>query len=526
MSPHSTERIFIYGPPGSGKSAVAASLAEGLNLPPYDLDGEIESQAQASIAEIFQQEGEAGFRRRERQALRQALQRGRGVFALGGGALLDDENRRLVENAGPVTCLAAPMPVLLERLRVSAGERPLLKDDLPARLEELVGRRAAHYASFPLQIDTVDVSPAEAAWEIQVRLGRFHARGMGAGYDVLIRSGLLESLGEALARRGLNGPVAVVCDENVAGLYGERVLVTLSEAGIGAKLVSIPAGEEHKTMQTVQALWDAFLEAGLERGSTVLALGGVVTGDLAGFAAATFLRGIHWVAAPTSLLAMVDASIGGKTGADLPRGKNLVGAFHPPRLVLADPDTLSTLPEAELRSGLAEVVKAGIIADPALFAVCRGDWDTVHTSLEDIVRRAAAVKVRTIQEDPYEKGGRAALNLGHTFGHALEAASGFRLRHGEAVAIGMVAAARLSERLGMAEGGLVEEIAGTLRGLGLPVQPPESLSWEAVHPWMGVDKKRHAGSLRFVLPERIGQVQVGVEVGDLRLVRDALYWSY
>ena len=523
MNPNIPEQIFIYGPPGSGKSAVATSLGEGLALPPYDLDREIESQVQASIAEIFQQEGEAGFRRRERQALSQLLDSGRGVFALGGGALLDDENRRLVENAGPLVCLDAPTPVLLERLRASAGERPLLKDDLPARLEELVKRRAAHYASFPLQVVTADKTPDEVAWEIQVGLGRFHVSSMGAGYDVLIQKGSLESLGEALVRRGLNGAVALVCDENVAGLYCERTLAALSEAGLGTKLVSIPAGEEHKTMQTVQVLWDAFLEAGLERGSTVLALGGGVTGDLAGFAAATFLRGINWVAAPTSLLAMVDASIGGKTGADLPGGKNLVGAFHPPRLVLADPETLSTLPEAELRSGLAEVVKAGVIADPALFAACGRGWDVVMISLENIVRRAAAVKIGTIQEDPYEKGRRAALNLGHTFGHALEAASGFQLRHGEAVSIGMVAAARLSERLGLAAGGLAEEIAETLRCLGLPVQPPSNLSWEAVHPWMGVDKKRRGGSLRFVLPERIGQVQVGVEVGDMGLVRDALY---
>jgi 3-dehydroquinate synthase len=523
MSHNNPERIFIYGPPGSGKSAVAASLAGALSLPDYDLDAEIEARSRTTIPEIFQQEGEAGFRQRERQALNQLLQRGRGVFALGGGALLDGDNRRLVENAGQVACLAAPVTVLLERLQASAGERPLLSDDLPARLADLVARRADHYASFPLQVDTVGVTPAEVAGEIQVRLGRFHVSGMGEGYDVLIQAGCLGALGEAFAGRGLKGPVAVVCDENVARYYAAGALTALSGAGISATLATIPAGEEHKTMHTVQALWDAFLDAGLERGSTVVALGGGVTGDLAGFAAATYLRGIAWAAAPTSLLAMVDASIGGKTGADLPRGKNLVGAFHPPRLVLADPDTLSTLPEAELRSGLAEVVKAGIIADPALFTVCRHGWEIALVSLEELVRRSAAVKIRVIQEDPYEQGRRAALNLGHTFGHALEAASGYQLRHGEAVAIGMVAAARLSERLGLAASGLAEEIAETLNGLGLPVQPPANLDWETVHPWMGVDKKRRGGSLRFVLPEAIGQVAVGVEVSDLSLVREVLY---
>ena len=192
-------------------------------------------------------------------------------------------------------------------------------------------------------------------------------------------------------------------------------------------------------------------------------------------------------------------------------------------MVLADPATLRSLPVAELRSGLAEVVKAGIIDDPALFAACSQGLDAVQASLEEIVRRAAAVKIRMIQDDPYEVGRRAALNLGHTFGHALEAASGYQIRHGEAVSIGMAAAARLSGRLGLAGGGLAEEIAETLRGLGLPVQLPLDLDWDAIQGGMWVDKKRRAGSHRFVLPVRIGLVQVGVEVRDLSLVRDALY---
>ena len=523
MSPKSPEQIFVYGPPGSGKSAVSSRLAEALSLPYYDLDGEIETSSQASIPAIFQQEGEAGFRQRERQSLSQLLLHGRGVFALGGGALLDPGNRQRVENAGPVLCLAAPAPVLLERLQATAGERPLLADDLPARLADLVERRAGHYASFPLQVDTVGKTPEDVAWEIQVRLGRFHVRGMGSGYDVLIRQGILENLGEAFFERRLGGLFALVCNETVAGLYADGALAALAQAGIGAQLVTIPVGEEHKSMQTVHVLWDAFLAAGLERSSTVLALGGGVTGDLAGFAAATFLRGVDWVAAPTSLLAMVDASIGGKTGVDLPQGKNLGGAFYPPRMGFSDPATLRSLPVAELRSGLAEVVKAGIIDDPALFAACSQGLDAVQASLEEIVRRAAAVKIRMIQDDPYEVGRRAALNLGHTFGHALEAASGYQIRHGEAVSIGMAAAARLSGRLGLAGGGLAEEIAETLRGLGLPVQLPLDLDWDAIQGGMWVDKKRRAGSHRFVLPVRIGLVQVGVEVRDLSLVRDALY---
>ena len=455
------EKIFIYGPPGSGKSAAGRQLASALGLPFYDLDEEIELRSRATIPELFQREGEAGFRRRERKILVKFLD-GAGVVALGGGALLNPYSRGDAESAGQVICLSAQVDDLVERLLADVEERPLLAGDLRSRLAELVEQRAAHYGSFPLQVETSGLSPDETAWEAQVRLGMFHVRGMGSGYDVRVLPGGLERAGEMLTQRRLKGPVAVVSDENVAPLYADKVRLSLDAAGLESRLVLIPAGEGHKTVQTVNALWEAFLDAGLERSSTVLALGGGVTGDLAGFAAATFLRGVAWVAAPTSLLAMVDASLGGKTGADLPRGKNLVGAFHPPRLVLADPTTLASLPEAELRSGLAEVVKAGVIGDEALFRLCAQGWDGVLEAMDNVVRRSMAVKIRLIQEDPYEKGQRAALNLGHTIGHALEAGSGYRLRHGEAVAIGMVAAARLSERLGIAQVGLAEEIAAAL----------------------------------------------------------------
>ena len=279
-----------------------------------------------------------------------------------------------------------------------------------------------------------------------------------------------------LRRLGLIEKAVVVSDTNTAPIYAAQVQDVLRKAGIDAQLVVIQAGEVHKTMQTVSVLWEEFLNVGLERGSTVVALGGGVVGDLAGFAASVFLRGINWVILPTTLLAMVDSSLGGKTGADLPQGKNLVGAFHPPRLVLADPLALATLPEVELRSGLAEVVKHGLIGDPDLFESCQKGWNSVKSDWVDIVRRAMAVKVQIIEEDPFEKGRRAALNLGHTVGHAVEQASGYRLRHGEAVAIGMVAEARLSERLKLAEKGLAETIAATFHGLGLPTEIPPGLT--------------------------------------------------
>ncbi|MEZ4643855.1 MAG: 3-dehydroquinate synthase [Chloroflexota bacterium] len=337
---------------------------------------------------------------------------------------------------------------------------------------------------------------------------------MGDGYDVLVQPGGLAQLGQILRARQLRGPIALVSDENVAAYYLEKATAALQAADYVVQPVVIPPGETHKTMQTVAALWEAFLQAGLERSSTVVALGGGVVGDLAGFAAATYLRGLPWVGVPTSLLAMVDSSLGGKTGADLPQGKNLVGAFHSPRLVLADPDVLATLPPAELRNGLGEVVKHGIIADPALFALCAEGWTAVSGNWPELVSRAMAVKIAIIQADPYEGGVRASLNLGHTIGHAVELVSGFQLRHGEAVAVGTVAEAQLAEQMGLAEAGVVAKITAVLRGLELPTEIPPALDWDAVIRAVNVDKKRKNGRVKFALPICIGEVRVGIDVPD------------
>lgn len=511
--------IFVYGPPGSGKSTVGRRLAENLALPFVDLDAEIETSAGQGIPEIMAGSGEAGFRDLESLALATTAAGPEAVVALGGGALLRESNRGRAGAAGEVVLLEAGLETLLGRLAADETQRPLLSGDLAEKLGGLLARREEHYKSFDLRVaNNLDCTPDETTWNIQQKLGRFHVRGMGAGYDVLVRAGSLDGLGARLAARGLDGPVALVADSNVAPLYGEQALASLKEAGYTAHLLTIPAGEASKTLETVAGLWRGFLSAGLDRRSTVTALGGGVTGDLAGFAAATFLRGVAWVGVPTSLLAMVDSSLGGKTGFDLPEGKNLVGAFHPPRLVLADPAVLSTLPEAELRSGLAEVVKHGVIADPGLFDLCAAGFGAVQARLPEIVCRAMAVKVKIIEEDPFEGGRRAALNLGHTVGHAVEAASGYRLRHGEAIAVGMVAEARLAERLGLAETGLAETLAAALTGLGLPVSIPANLSRADLVRLMGVDKKKAAGAVRFALPVRIGEVRTGVVVEDLESV--------
>jgi 3-dehydroquinate synthase len=275
-------------------------------------------------------------------------------------------------------------------------------------------------------------------------------------------------------------------------------------AGFQAAVCLVPDGEVHKTLETVQALYDFFIEAGLDRQGAVLALGGGVVGDMAGFAAATYLRGVPLVQFPTSLLAMVDSSVGGKVAVDHPRGKNLIGAFKQPELVIADSEVLSTLPARELAAGLAETVKAGLIGDPALFRQIEQYGPAPKSWL---VERAVRVKVSVLQEDPYERGRRAVLNLGHTFGHALELLSEYALPHGEAVSIGLAAATRLSARMGLCDAALIPRLEAVLLELGLPVRyrgPSPDTVWAA----MGTDKKRRGQTLHFVLIRDIGDVLV------------------
>jgi shikimate kinase/3-dehydroquinate synthase len=508
--------IFLYGPPGTGKSTIGKKLARSLKLPFVDLDRVIETNARMSIAQIMEQQGESTFRDMETAALKEIVGHARSVtdasnkvIALGGGALLRDENRTIVEAHGKVILLMAELSTLLKRINNDAGKRPLLAGDLQSKLTSLLEKRKEHYKSFPLIIHVDHKTIEQIAHQIQVTIGRHHLSAMSE-YNVIV-----DQI-SSLSNFPMQNPI-VVTDEHVARLHAESLLTSLRDAGFTPKIIMVPAGEVYKNLDTIQKLWNGFLEHGLDRKSTVIALGGGVIGDLAGFAAATYMRGISWVCVPTTLLSMVDASLGGKTGFDLPQGKNLIGAFHPPKLVLADPHLLKTLPEAEFISGMAEVVKHGIIADPELFDLCAKGLECVKDTLELIVKRAMAVKIKIIEEDPYEKGFRAALNLGHTVGHAVELASKFKLRHGEAIAIGMAAEAKFAERIGVAKNGLSEEIASVLTRLGLPIRIPGELPRDKILDAMRVDKKKHAANIRFALPAEIGRVEL-VDVIDLESV--------
>jgi shikimate kinase / 3-dehydroquinate synthase len=506
--------LFLYGPPGTGKSTIGRLLAEKLNLPFVDLDRVIEGMAGMSIPQIMEEQGEAAFRDLETAALRKIALTpnpsptggGESVIALGGGALWRNENRLSAEKSGTVILLTAQPDTLIARLESDSKDRPLLAGDTRGKLTSLLEKRKDHYNSFRLKLDVDGKTAEQNAQQAQVILGRHRLSAMGE-YDVLV--GQVSDL----VNFSMQNPI-IVTDENVAKFHLPKVASALQMAGHQVNTVILPAGEESKNLELVSRLWKDFLENGLDRRSTVIALGGGVVSDMAGFAASTYMRGIQWIALPTTLLGMVDASLGGKTGIDLPQGKNLVGSFHPPKLVLADPGFLFTLPERELTCGMAEVVKHGIISDPELFGMCKWGMDWVKQNLEEVVKQAMAVKVQIIEEDPYEKGIRAALNLGHTVGHALELISNFELRHGEAIAIGMVAEAIYAERIGLAIKGLAGSIEETLVKLGLPVHIPDDLSREEIVRAMRVDKKRTAKTIRFALPAEIGKVEL-VEVSDL-----------
>ena len=325
------------------------------------------------------------------------------------------------------------------------------------------------------------------------------------GYPILIGPGLLGSR-EVLAEHASAGKLLVVTDEVVAPLWLPRLEQGLAGRAF-AKCV-LPGGEEQKTLFNVAAIIDALVAARLNRDGMVLALGGGVIGDIAGFAAASYQRGIAFVQLPTTLLAQVDSAVGGKTGVNHPGGKNLIGAFHQPSAVITDTDTLSTLPERELRAGFAEIVKAALIADAAFFSWLEANAASLlardAAALEHAIRRACEIKAAIVAEDEREQGRRALLNLGHSFAHAIEAGAGYgRVLHGEAVATGLVLAAELSARTGRLPGTEVLRIRELLSGAGLPVDPPR-LGREALLDLMGLDKKVAGGRLRLVLLDAIG----------------------
>jgi 3-dehydroquinate synthase len=338
-------------------------------------------------------------------------------------------------------------------------------------------------------------------------------------YEIAIAPGSLDQLGEQMSKLNLGKKVLLVSNPVIFKHYGAVAIAALTKTGFEVTNYNLPPGERYKTLNSIQKLYDVALENRLERSSTIVALGGGVIGDMAGFAAATWLRGINLVQVPTSLLAMVDSSVGGKTGVNHPKGKNLIGAFYQPRFVLIDPEVLKTLPTREFKAGMAEVIKYGVIWDEELFTQLAASkhLDQLRyikpEMIEYIITRSCQAKADVVSQDEKEAGLRAILNYGHTIGHAIESVTGYNLlKHGEAVGIGMVAAGQIAVELGLWQKEDIERQNSLIQKTGLPSQLPSGLDIQAIIDALQLDKKVKSGKVRFVLPTQIGAVKVTDEV--------------
>ncbi len=537
--------IVLVGMMGSGKTSVGRRLAARLGLDFADADAEIETAHRMTIPEIFAVHGEPYFRDGERRVIARLLAEGPKVVATGGGAFMNAETRARIAEHGVSIWLKADFDVLMRRVRRRAN-RPLLQTPDPeGALRKLIDDRYPIYAQADvtvishdgpheavvaetmqnlmsyLNIHTVPQAqiavPQESTLmnKVRVDLGQ-------RSYDILVGDAIIERAGAEIAKMRPHAACAIVTDSHVAHHHLTAFRQSLDAAGIRHVSVVMPPGEASKSYEQFAHVCDGIIGARMERGDLVVALGGGVVGDLAGFAAASVRRGMDFVQVPTSLLAQVDSSVGGKTGINSPHGKNLVGAFHQPILVLADTACLDTLPPREFKAGYAEVAKYGLIDKPDFFDWLEAHWGQVFAggpARQEAIRRSCEAKAAVVARDERETGDRALLNLGHTFGHALERLThydGTRLVHGEGVAIGMACAFRFSQRLGLCSGQDVTRVEAHLRNVGLPIHIKQIPGWDAsaqaMLDAMYQDKKVSHGALTFILAHAIGRSFIATNV--------------
>lgn len=563
--------IFLVGLMGAGKTTIGRALARKLNKRFIDSDHEIESRTGASIPMIFEIEGEASFRKREVDVIEELSKQRDIVLATGGGAVLSADTRARLKQRGTVIYLRAGISQILQRTGRDKN-RPLLQTADPRRkLEELSRQRDPLYrevADFVIETGRPNVQYLVQAIISQLELSPKHNAGAGKpgtpdhhlasaapvtsaessaefamttsiatnasssapialqvelgerSYPITIGHGLLSNP-ELLTRHVTGKRAAIVTNTVVGPLYLASVRKVLEEAGKQVTEIVLPDGEEEKNWASLMKVFDVLLSEKCDRKTTMIALGGGVIGDLTGYAAASYMRGVPFVQIPTTLLSQVDSSVGGKTGINHPLGKNMIGAFYQPQAVIADTATLRTLPARELSAGLAEVIKHGAIIDAPYF-----DWVETnisklvakdHAALAYAIQRSCEIKADVVRQDEREGGLRAILNFGHTFGHAIESGLGYgQWLHGEAVGCGMVMAADLSHRLGYIDAAAKARLTALVQAAGLPVRAPDlgAARWLEL---MEVDKKNEGGQIKFILIRPLGQPLITSVAQDLLL---------
>ena len=521
--------IILVGMMGSGKTTVGRLLARQLGKNFIDSDEEILKRTGVTIQHIFDVEGEAGFRQRESGIVQELLQRNDIVLATGGGAVLDEHNRRMMRENGTVVYLKSGVHDLWQRTRHDRS-RPLLQTADPrAKLHELFEQRN------PLYTETADIVIHTGKQNVQVLLSALQHKlnfshsttqvldtmqtlkvGLAErSYPIHIGSGLLSRV-DLILPFIPHKRVAIVSNTTVAPLYLEQLSKLLESNGIKVVSIILPDGEQYKNIETLNLIYDALLTHRCERNTPLIALGGGVIGDMTGYAAASYLRGVPFIQIPTTLLSQVDSSVGGKTGINHPLGKNMIGAFYQPQLVLADITTLNTLPDQELRAGLAEVIKYGLIRDLPFLEWLEANMGKLLSrdvgALQYAIARSCENKAEVVGNDERESGERALLNLGHTFGHAIENGMGYGVwLHGEAVAAGTIMAADLSQRMGWIREQDVNRIRHLFERAGLPVVAPH-LGAEQYMQLMGLDKKVVDGQIRFILLKALGHAVISSSV--------------
>jgi 3-dehydroquinate synthase len=531
------KHLYLIGNMGSGKTTVGNLLAERWNLPLYDIDRLVEQETGQSISEIFQHQGEARFRDLESAILREVARQPCGVVATGGGIVLSEANRAIMRQSGWMVYFKASPETLWKRLRKSR-DRPLLQTASPREtLEAVMQVREPLYQEADWVVEVDSLTPAQVA-DAVARAYRATPDaplcvpvlpGQPYGYSVHITPGMLSRAAQVVLEQRRPTRVALLTHPPLMG-WAEFVQTQFEAAGVPTHVICLRSGERIKSLRTAERLYEQLLQAGLDRNSLLMTLGGGVLGDLGGFVAATYMRGIPYVQLPTTLLAQVDSSVGGKVAIDLPQGKNLVGAFHQPVAVLIDPEVLQTLPARHWRNGFAEMLKYGI-------ALHRGLWRRLQTMLEGgiispkriqkdasewtlPIAQCVNLKAQIVSEDERDLSGRRALlNFGHTVGHAIEAALGYRgWLHGEAIAAGMMAEAELGRILGITPDEATDALRTAIAQAGLPTHLPAEIAAETLLEAMRHDKKRVGDSLSVVLLRDTGSacLEPNIPIGAIQ----------